>query len=131
MKLFSLLRNALTRTYLYVFAIPLLFIFLGAASNQAVIIANNDTFPVRANLVKVKADVGDNPTILSDGTLMLDDVHCLMTSKTRLNWLADNFDFQNSIMSIGDLSLDLGEWSFGYSTLVWGVLVVKKLKDNE
>jgi len=131
MKLFSLLRNALTRTYLYVFAIPLLFIFLGAASNQAVIIANNDTFPVRANLVKVKADVGDNPTILPDGTLMLDDVHCLMTSKTRLNWLADNFDFQNSIMSIGDLSLDLGEWSFGYSTLVWGVLVVKKLKDNE
>ena len=47
---------------------------------------------------------------LPDGTLMTDETHCVMTSKTHLNWLADVFDFHQEIESVGDLLLGVGDW---------------------
>lgn len=118
---------------LYVFAIPFLFTFLGAASNQLVIKANNDTFPVLVNEAKIKEFTkGEDPLVLSDGTIMLDDTHCVMTSKTHLNLLADNIDFaSDGIMSIGDLLLNVGTWSRGVVPYVWGLILLAKLKKEE
>lgn len=131
MSLFSFLR----KTFLYILAIPLLFIVLGAASNQAVMIANHNTFPVQINLVKMYEWTNKGQTVVvvppvpgvAPGAVMIDDTHCLMTDKTHLNFMADVFDFHNSIESIGDLSIDLGEWLWMPAPFVWAFAVMKKL----
>lgn len=138
------------KTYLYVLAFPLLLIFLGAASNQLVLCANHDTFPVNINELKVQKlthpkDIlfnlelthttfqdsaeSEGPKVLSDGTVMLDEVHCVMTDRTHLNLLADEFDLGN-IYSIGDFLLMLGNWLWGFAPIVWGTLVVNRLKNS-
>lgn len=118
----------LRKTYLYVLAIPVLTFVLGVASNQAVLIANNDTFPVRISEVKVqllKAEEGATIT-MPDGKVMLDPVHCVMTDKTHLNWLADNFDL-GSIYSVGDFGLYFAEWMWSFAPFIWGAAVTRKL----
>jgi hypothetical protein len=125
-KLFQLIR----KTYLYVFAVPLLFLALGTISNQAVLYANHDTFPVCVNIVKAE-HMAPEAIQLEDGTIMLDDTHCLMTSKTHLNLLADVFDFHSSIFSIGDFMLMLGEWLFSLAPVAWVTLALRKLAHSE
>ena len=82
--------------------LPTVLEFLGALSNQLVLIANHGAFPVMATL----RWLGDAP----DANGMLDDIHCVMTSATHLNFLADVFNFHSAILSIGDLSLGLGTY---------------------
>lgn len=120
----------LRKTYLYVLAIPLLFTILGAASNQLVLYANHDTFPVSVNLVKAR-EMAPDAVQLEDGTVMLDDTHCLMTQKTHLNWMADVFDFHNDIESVGDLSLELGNWLWNFAPFIWGAAVTRKLSEQD
>jgi hypothetical protein len=122
------MKQFLRKTYLWILALPLALSLLGAASNQAVIIANHDTFPVRISEVKVamlEAQEGATYT-LPDGKVMLDPVHCVMTDKTHLNALADNFDI-GGIESVGDMALDLGGWLWTFAPFVWGAAVVRKL----
>lgn len=118
----------LRKTYLYVLALPILFMALGVASNQVVLYANHDRFPVSVNLVKAH-NMAPDAVELPDGVVMLDDIHCLMTEKTHLNLLADIFDFHQDIESVGDMSIELGGWMWTFTPFVWGVLVVRKLKD--
>lgn len=115
----------LRKTALYILAIPTLFIVLGAASNQAVIIANHDTFPVLVNEYKVKSL---ETITLTDGTVLIDSTHCVMTRSTHLNFLADVFDFKDGIYSVGDLSLELGEWLWAFAPFVWAFAAVQKLR---
>ena len=117
----------LRKTALWILLSPLAIGFLGAASNQAVLIANHDTFPVNINLVKLKGHIDEQPIVLADGTVMIDDVHCMMSSKTHLNWLADEFDL-GSIYSVGDFGILLGEYLWGFAPLVWGVVIFEKLR---
>lgn len=130
-------------TALWILLLPIASNFIGAASNQLVLWANNDTFPVKINLAKMQimtdGEASINPdgtvtlkgghvVILPDGTTMLDPVHCLMTSKTHLNLLADNWDFHDSIESVGDLLLDFGGWSWNFAPFVWGAIVIGRLR---
>ena len=130
----------LRKTSLYILAIPVLLVGLGAASNQVVLQANNDRFPVLINETKVrefnseKVELGPmSITVVkpanvdSDGVVMIDDIHCVMTSKTHLNFLADVFDLGN-IYSIGDFLLMLGEWLMAFAPFVFLFDVVRKLK---
>lgn len=112
-------------TRLWIVTVPILISFLGAASNQAVLIANHDRFPVMVNHRAVAAH-SDSDTDESgpDADGMLDDVHCLMTAQTRLNWLADIFDFKTAIMSPGDLLLDLGSYLMDYAPFAWVLLMI-------
>ena len=137
--MFSFLR----RTSLYILAIPVLFTFLGAASNQVVLIANHDTFPVLVNEKKVadmaaRDDKEEKPSTPSFTTpvpaeemndvVMFDDVHCLMTPKTHLNAFADIFDLKDAIYSIGDFSLILGGWLWAFAPGVFVFDVTRKLR---
>lgn len=127
----------LRKTLLWMVLIPYAFTWAGVASNQSVLWANNDTFPVRINLVKAVewTDGGKSIHVIPpgldpahpDGAVMLDTIHCLMTDKTHLNFLADNFDFHDRIVSIGDLSLDFGNWSGTYMPILWLGIVLAKL----
>ena len=132
--MFSFLR----RTSLYILAIPLLFTFLGAASNQLVLVANHDSFPVMLNDKKLRdmtepreqKAINFNkpiPAFETGDTVMLDDVHCNMTSETHLNALADIFDMKDAIYSIGDFSLMLGEWFWAFAPFVFVFDVTRKL----
>jgi hypothetical protein len=134
--------NFLRKTSLYILAIPVLFTFLGAASNQAVLIANHDTFPVMVNDKKLaemsrSTDkeqsienhfVKPTPAFEEGDTVMLDDVHCNMTSETHLNFLADIFDMKDAIYSIGDFMLMLGEWLGSFTFAIFVFDVVRKLR---
>jgi len=115
----------ITKTYLYILILPILFNFLGAASNQLVLNANNDTFPVRVNERKIAEFTQGQPVVLSDGTVMLDDTHCVMSSKTHLNLLADVIDFKGEgILSVGDLLLELGEFLGPMAPYLWGLAMI-------
>lgn len=110
--------NFLRVTSLWLLLLPGLIYFTGAASNQLVLIANHDTFPV---LVNDKRAASVSP----DG--MLDGVHCLMTKRTHLNALADIFDFHVATYSIGDLLLEAGDWLWTFAPFMWLGLVIRRL----
>ena len=130
--------NFLKKTSLYILALPLLLIVLGAASNQVVLIANHDTFPVMLNDKKTQAMTVEQKFVASpilkpqpameeaDGTVMLDDVHCVMTHKTHLNALADVFDL-GSIYSIGDFALILGDYLWAFAPFLFVFDATRKL----
>jgi hypothetical protein len=133
--------NFLRKTSLYILAIPVLFTFLGAASNQLVLVANHDSFPVMWNDKKIrnltKKDeeqfikvqfLAPTPAYEANGAVMIDEVHCVMTPNTHLNFLADIFDMKDAIYSIGDLSLMLGEWFWAFAPFVFVFDVTRKLR---
>jgi len=118
----------LRSTALWILLLPYAITFTGAASNQLVLNANGDTFPVRLNAAKVQKFTAENGITLPDGTVMLDETHCLMTAKTHLNWLADIFDFHQDIESIGDMFLELGAWLGTFCPFVWFAIVCDRLR---
>jgi hypothetical protein len=132
----------LRKTSLYLLAIPLLTFMLGVASNQAVLIANHDKFPVLLNdrkLAKfVEADAKEDsdffarrtmPARVVNGAVMIDDVHCNMTKETHLNTLADIFDMHDAIYSVGDFLIELGSWLLGFAPVLFLFDVSRKLKE--
>ena len=131
--------NFLRKTSLYILAVPVLFTLLGAASNQVVLIANHDSFPVMLNDKKLREmlEPEEKPTNIqfakpmpafeTGDTVMLDDVHCNMTSETHLNFLADVFDMHDAIYSIGDFMLMLGEWFGVFAPFVFVFDTTRKL----
>jgi uncharacterized protein DUF5317 len=132
------MRRFVLTTYLWVLLLPLGCTFVGAASNQIVLIANHDTFPVMMNasdLKKFTAEVHaaqeneeiDPSTIPDIDNGMLDNSHCIMTPYTHLNFLADIFDFKTAYFSVGDGLLEVGDWLWSFCPFVWLVLVVRKL----
>ena len=134
--------NFLRKTSLYILAVPVLFTLLGAASNQVVLIANHDTFPVMVNDKKLAEMTGPReqkainfnkpqPAFEIEDAVMLDEVHCAMTSKTHLNALADIFDRKDAIYSIGDFMLMLGEWLGSFTFAIFVFDVVRKLRKHE
>ncbi len=122
----------LRKTALWILLSPIALQVTGAASNQLVLIANHDTFPVNINQVKLRQHFQgeDGMVTLPDGTVMIDDVHCLMSSKTHLNWLADEFDL-GSIYSVGDFGIMLGEYLLEFAPLVWSLVIIEKLRRLE
>jgi len=135
------------RTCLYILVIPVLFTFLGALSNQIVLQANHDTFPVMISSAKLFehkhalakiAESDSDADAVEEATLrlveldhgFLDDTHIVMTDKTHLNFLADVFDFRREgIESIGDLLLKLGEFTWTYAPFIFVFAVIGKLKN--
>jgi hypothetical protein len=118
MRLRLLLSSCLTFlrvTFLWVLLLPYATAFVGATSNQLVLIANHDTFPVLMR------------DSLSAKLLPDEEGHVLMGPKTHLNVLGDVFDFHDGWMSIGDLLLEAGNWLNGFCPWIWGTLVVLQL----
>lgn len=113
-RLASLLRS----TFLWVILLPYMFTFVGAASNQLVLITNHDTFPVLAR------------DSISGKILPDEEGHVLMTSATHLNALADILDFHDGWYSVGDLMLMLGQWGETFCPFIYMALVSIKLAEN-
>jgi len=140
------LRRLFRNSCLWILLAPYAIFGLGVASNQAVLIANGDKFPVMLNARKldkilnptIDADlekilgikIVEKPAPKPDPDGMIDDTHCQMTSNTHLNALADVFDL-GSIYIIGDFTLYLGEWLMTWTPFVWGYAVIKKLYEQE
>ena len=133
----------LRKTALWVVALPLLCFFLGAALNQAVLVANHDKFPVMWNDAKVNlyrleatkaAEDGNEQAEIALALLehgYLDDTHCLMTKDTHLNFLADWIDMKSATYSPGDLVLELGESGLIYAPFIWATIVIGRLRKKE
>jgi hypothetical protein len=136
----------LRKTALWIVAVPLLFIYLGAAANQAVLVANHDRFPVMWNSYKavhyelaIEHAIEKDPedvqahfdlvALRTEG--YLDDTHVLMTTNTHLNFLADWIDLKDATYSIGDVLLLLGEKASEYSFPIWCAVVIGRLRKHE
>jgi hypothetical protein len=143
-------RKFLCSSFLWVLLAPWTIAGLGAASNQLVLIANHDKFPVMINAYRLEkmmtpkentfeslitsAFGKPNPAyeispLVTYG--MIDEVHCVMTTQTHLNFLADVFDLKDSIYSIGDFGLMLGEYLQTFCPYVFLALILKKSWDAE
>jgi hypothetical protein len=151
--MFKLLR----KTALWILLAPCAIWGAGLASNQAVLNANHDKFPVMWNEYKVAkyalslqkavdaadADLVANPDdedaqaadmqanldleALTEEGF-LDDTHVIMSTQTHLNWLADVWDFKSEgTYSIGDFLLMFGGWLLPFALPIWLFEVVRKL----
>jgi len=136
------MKQFLKKTALWILAIPLALSLMGAASNQLVLIVNHDKFPVEVNTLKEevmvykmesdwKAATAEAGVDLPVPEGMIDDVHCVMTHDTHLNYLADIFDLHDGIYSIGDFGLRLGEWLMTFAPFVWAFEVINRLRKKE
>lgn len=126
----------LRKTLLYIILAPYAVTGLGIISNQVVLNANNDAFPVRINPVKLYdwSQKGTKMHILPPtpetpkGVVFINDnMHIVMNSTTHFNWLADIFDFHTHIYSIGDFAQDLGEWAAEFTPFLWAGAILRKL----
>ena len=125
------IRKLLRTSFLWILLVPYGIFGLGILSNQVVLQANHDAFPVMVNPVKLAEILPDGTKLLPPGqSQMIDTVHCTMTKDTHLNVLADVFDL-GSIYSIGDFGIMLGEWLNTFAPFVWGYAVIKKAYDKE
>ena len=131
--------------YWYLWAVPFLFIFLGIASNQSVLIANHGKFPVMLNEFQVahfcsaglngedaglKFSIFDSSVDFSScerGGQFLDEVHSIMGKNSHLKAMSDIFNLSDGIYSIGDFSLMAGFWMLTFTPFVWLVLTIRKL----
>jgi hypothetical protein len=140
--------NFLRKTALWILLAPWVIGITGTISNQAVLNANQDRFPVMWNEYKaaqhglhIEEAIAEakTPEEKMDATLRLlafqsgyiDSTHCLMTSKTHLNWLADIIDFHTVTLSIGDILLDTGTDLQGILPYVWATVVLMRLSRRE
>lgn len=127
---------------LWILLLPIFLGFLGAASNQLVLAANHDKFPVMVNERKLREfearDKEQASEVQALGNLvgldlqpppppddgMLDSTHCVMTPETHLNFLADWIDLQEAIFSPGDLLMDIGGFLSQYAFIFWLAFVL-------
>ena len=137
--------------YWWVIALPILFVALGALSNQVVLIANHDKFPVMVNNRKLQGFLrpADEEEVIKSVTIdgliqiplstlpvgkvrpydpdgMIDNVHCIMSPSSRFKALADIWDLR-AIYSVGDGLILLGTWFLSFAQTAWIVLVLRKL----
>ena len=128
----------LRKSMLYILLAPYAFGALGTLSNQAVLWANHDTFPVMINPIKAydwshkgtKAHiipVEAHPDFPHGAVFINDNMHVIMTPHTHLNALADIFDFHDTIYSVGDFLLEFGDWLSAFTPLVWAGALGRKL----
>ena len=121
---------------LYMIALPFAICYTGAAMNQAVLIANGGKFPVMVNdrLSGTSREITDRIIMSVDRWGFIDNVHCLMTNSTRLNWLADYLILGGRAYSPGDVLISIGlslQWPLIFS---WGALTISdviKAKQRE
>ena len=143
--MFSFLR----KTALWILLLPVALGIGGTLSNQLVLKANHDTFPVMWNDYKVneyrlnlekKIQTSKDPDEAMQAQFDLealelggyiDDTHVIMTSNTHLNFLADIIDFHTVTYSVGDLGIVLGDYLWSYAPLVWGIVIIGKLKEQK
>jgi hypothetical protein len=125
-------RRFLRVSRVWILALPLFLVFVGAASNEAVFAANDGVFPVRYNAAKMAhawelcQAKGADPDCLLLLTHygMLDTRHGVMTSAHHLVFLADWIDLGGDIYSPGDLLLELGEFLMDWTPYIWGFLMI-------
>lgn len=115
--------RAIRRAYLWLVALPYLILFVGAFSNQLVLHVNGGKFPVQINPTKAALKV--------DAAGMIDEVHCVMTSHTRLNLLADWLDFGRETDSPGDLLISAGEFLQCPVFLLWAFILSREAVKRE
>jgi hypothetical protein len=110
-------------TFIWILLIPYALHITGAILNDLVMFANGGRFPVMYNPAR--------QWNRADANGMLDKTHCIMTSKTHLNLLADVIDRnEQGISSIGDILIDAGETFSSSCTVIWFTIVVLRLKDD-
>lgn len=119
------MKRFLAITRIWILATPFLLVLLGAGSNQLVLAANHDKFPVMVNERKTAQLAPDAHGIIDD------EAHCVMTSETHLNFLADWIDMRTAIYSPGDLILEAGIYTQDWAALVWGAVLALALYKRE
>jgi hypothetical protein len=123
----------LRKSKLYLFAIPFLLWTLGAGMNQIAINANHDSMPVLYNAGNVRAfvHVDEGYPIESQGEMLTDGIHSVLTSESRFYILCDIIDFHNVKYSLGDGVLFASRWLESVIPYVWGLALYAEVRKKE
>lgn len=123
----------LRKSKLYIFAIPLLFWTFGAGLNQIAINANHDAMPVVYNAGNIEKfiDIEKGYPKISEGELLTDERHSILTSHSRFKILCDWIDFGDVKYSIGDVFIYVGEDLGGVIPYIWGLALYAELRKKE
>ena len=120
------------KSRLYFFAIPFLFVVIGAGLNQIAVNCNHDSMPVVFNEGNRDGFIHEGfPRTLPDGTVLLDPRHSLLTSKSRTFLLDDIVDFGTSKFSVGDGFLYAADWMLPLMPYFWGMALYADLRKKE
>jgi hypothetical protein len=127
------MRKFLSRTKLYVFALPLLLCSLGAGLNQIAINTNHDTMPVLYNAGNVRQFIADGYPIESHGEILTDPRHSVLTPESHFYILCDILDFGDEKYSLGDVFISGSKDLAKGIPYVWGLALYAALckKDDE
>lgn len=125
------MRKFLSRTKLYVFALPLLLWTLGAGLNQIAINANHDSMPVLYNAGNVKDFIADGYPQESQGEILTDPIHSVLTPESHFYILCDIIDFQDVKYSIGDAILYSSKALGKVIPYVWGLTLYAAARRKE
>jgi hypothetical protein len=106
---------------LYLLAAPTALFGVGAAMNQAAVIANGGAMPVQVN------DYAAKNGFKVDEVGFMDSRHMRMTSETKFNFLGDYINLGDEVLSLGDLLLYLSFYLSRFSFVVWGSLIAGDL----
>jgi Family of unknown function (DUF5317) len=124
--------SKLRKASLHILAVPMLFILLGNICNQVAINSNHGSMPALHNSESVKAFYAVGyPVTTSEGMILTDHRHSLLTEKSRFYLLCDIIEYDSVVYSIGDMFLYLGEWLMHYSLAVWCYVVAARLLRKE
>jgi hypothetical protein len=115
-------------TFLWLLLIPIGMQFCGVLSNQTVRWANHGTFPVYINqALKEEMETSGRLFLSNDDHLMIDQLHCVMTDQTHLNFMADVFLEGTDYVSIGDILQSYGKDLSPWILIIWGTIASYKL----
>ncbi len=113
----------LRTTLLWIVALPYALVFVGAASNQLVMIVNGGQMPVLIAPQQAAEWGYDDKG--------LDARHQYLSTDTRLSVLADLFNFKVNIESVGDLLISAGQHTETPCFWIWMTLAVRRLRKIE
>jgi hypothetical protein len=129
-------RKFLSRTKLYVFAIPLLLWAIGAGLNQVAINANHDTMPALHNLGNIEEFVHDGFPIIQNlpqgkAIVLTDERHSILTEDSHFYVLCDIIDFGDIVYSVGDVFIIVGEKLGAIIPYIWGLALYAQSRRKE
>ena len=139
--------------YFYLLAVPVLALCLGHISNQAVMLANHEAFPVMVNAkdeklihdrqvqerlaeIFVAISAGSqgpfvDPRIPQALDNYIDRQHVVMDGSSHLKLLADWIDWGEGVYSPGDVLILTGLYTLPSGLFGWIVLLLRRLYELE
>lgn len=97
---------------------PYLIQEIGSGLNHIVMVANGGQMPVKLPWLPIEACTQED--------FGHDFIHTCLTSHSHLKWLADIWTEHHGIFSLGDMLLDVSDFTLWPCLIIWATLMIYK-----